>query len=132
MWNSILEEVDREDARAKDDGVPWRVFFICADLSWFGQVKRDLECLQPNWLCLHVAGVEALETAEWRSANALMVDGNAAGAREWLEKLKKERPEINCLIRCDVSEKASGDKSKELGFPTLATQSDASALASSL
>jgi putative nucleotidyltransferase with HDIG domain len=132
MSDSAIEEVDREEPAAKDAGAPWRVLFVGADAAWFGQIKRDLTCLHPDWLCLHAPVVEAPETAEWRSANALVVDGTVAGARAWLETIKKERANVNCVIRCDDAEKTVADALSGLGFPTLARQSDASALASCL
>jgi len=99
---------------------------------WFGQIKRDVGCLHPDWLCHYAPEVVPQENLSWRLADALIVEGRAAGAREWLEQVRKERPEINCLIRCDISEKPVADVWKGLGYPMLANHSDASTLASSL
>jgi HD-like signal output (HDOD) protein len=111
---------------------PWRVLFIGADPLWFGQIKGDVGCLQPEWICLNALEVGGTETLDWRSANALVVEGRVAGAREWLEHVKKERPGVNCLIRCDISDKPVADVWKGLGYPMLPNHSDASTVASSL
>ena len=108
------------------------MLFVGGDPLWFGQIKGDFGCLQPTWLCLHAAEVAQTETLDWRSADALVVEGRAAGAREWLEKAKKERAGINCLIRCDFSEKSVTAGWKGLGYTMLANHCDAHALASSL
>lgn len=127
-----ITEADRKSPAGSAGATPWRVLFVGADPLWFGQIRRDVGCLHPDWLCLHAPAVVAPENLEWRSANALVVEGRAAGAREWLEQIRKERLNINCLIRCDVSEKPVADGWKGLGYPMLASQSDASTLAASL
>ena len=112
---------------------PWRVLFVGADPLWFAQIKGDLECLHPEWLCQlapEVAGVA--QDAEWQKADALVVEGGAAGTREWMETVKKEKPHSNCLIRGDLSDKAVVNAWKGLGFTMLASTGDASLLASSL
>ncbi len=112
---------------------PWRVLFVGAEPLWFGQIKRDIGCLHPDWQCLHVAEVGAAsKNKDWHSVQALVVEGAAAGARQWLEAIKKERPNTNCLIRCDLSDKAVVDGLKGLGFPLVASASDASLLAAGL
>jgi putative nucleotidyltransferase with HDIG domain len=108
------------------------VLFVGADPLWFAQLLGDIGCLQPDWMCLHAPELVALENLEWRSADALVVEGRLAGAREWLEKARKERPDLNCLIRCDVSEKSVTDAWKGLGLTMLPSQSDASSMVSSL
>jgi putative nucleotidyltransferase with HDIG domain len=132
MSHQTVKEAVLESPAGCDGATPWRVLFVGADPLWFGQIKRDVGCLHPDWLCLHSPGVTAPENQEWRSANALVVEGGAVGAREWLEQVKNERFDINCLIRCDISEKAMADGWKGLGYPMLASHSDASTLASSL
>jgi putative nucleotidyltransferase with HDIG domain len=127
-----MQEDDRKSTAAAVGASSWRVLFVGADPLWFGQIKRDVECLQPDWLCMNASGVAAPENLEWRSADALVVEGRTAGAREWLEKVRKERPGINCLIRCDISEKPVADAWKGLGYPMLANHGDAGTLASSL
>jgi len=132
MSHPAIKEADGKSPAGCAGATPWRVLFVGADPLWFGQIKGDVGCLQPDWLCLNAPAVLATENMEWRSANALVVDGRAAGAREWLERVKKERPGVNCLIRCDISEKPVADGWKGLGYPMLASHCDASALASTL
>ncbi|HUD49605.1 MAG TPA: HDOD domain-containing protein [Candidatus Baltobacteraceae bacterium] len=117
-----------ESARATS----WRVLFVGADPLWLGQIKGDIGFLHPDWLCLEVPEISAMEYMDWRLASAVVIDGRSAGAREWLEQARKERPSLNCLIRCDVSEKPVAEVWKGLGYPMLASHSDASTLVSSL
>jgi putative nucleotidyltransferase with HDIG domain len=132
MSHSAIEEADRKNPARCAGATPWRVLFVGADPLWFGQIKGDVGCLQPDWLCLNAPEIVATEKLDWRSANALVVEGRAAGAREWLELARKERPDLNCLIRCDISEKPVADGWKGLGYPMLASHSDASTLACTL
>jgi len=128
--SSTCAEVDSpSEVRTSE---PWRVLFIGADPLWFEQIKRDVSCLQPDWLCLHAPHVVAMESLDWRSASALVVDAQALGAREWLEQARKERPELNCLIRCDFLDKPVTGLWKGLGYPMLPNHTDASILAASL
>jgi HD-like signal output (HDOD) protein len=133
MSDTAVKQAARKSPAEAADAAPSRVLFVGADPLWFGQIKRDVECLHPDWLCLLMPDVAAAaENEEWRSADALVVEGGAAAAREWLETVKKERPNSNCLIRCDLSDKAVVDGWKGLGYPMVASASDASMLASSL
>jgi HD-like signal output (HDOD) protein len=132
MSHPAIAEADRKNQAGCVGATSWRVLFVGADPLWFGQIKGDVGCLQPDWLCLHAPEVVAMENLDWQSVNALVVEGQAAGAREWLEQARKERPDINCLIRCDISEKLVADGWKGLGYPMLASHSDASTLASTL
>jgi HD-like signal output (HDOD) protein len=129
---SISTEADPSGLLPVGGAAPWRVLFIGSDPLWFGQIKGDVGCLQPDWLCLHAPGVAEMENLNWRSANALVVEARASDTRDWLEKARKERPDMNCLVRCDFSEKSVTDRWKGLGYPMLAAHSDASVLASSL
>jgi len=132
MSAAICPEIDQRTTPEAPGAGPWRVLFVGSDPLWFGQIKGDVGCLRPDWFCLHAPSVSALEELKWRSANAVVVEAKALCAREWLEKAKKERPDLNCLIRCDFSDKLIADRWKGLGYPMLASHSDASALASSL
>jgi putative nucleotidyltransferase with HDIG domain len=132
MATPISIEADLKSPTESVGVSPWRVLFIGVDPLWFGQLQGDVGCLQPDWICLHVPELGAIESLNWRSANALVVDAGAAGAKEWLEQARKERPDMNCLIRCDFSNKAVADIWKGLGYTMLANHSDASALASGL
>jgi len=133
-----MQDADVQEAAGKSPvggtgAAPWHVLFVGADPLWFGQTKRDIECLYPDWLCLLLTDVGAtLEVEEWRTADALVVEGAAAAAREWLEMVKLERPHCNCIIRCDLSDKTVVDGWKGLGYPMVASASDASMLAASL
>jgi HD-like signal output (HDOD) protein len=124
-----VEESSLPDVAAP---VPWRVLFLGPDPLWFGQIKGDVGCLQPDWLCLHAPDVGAMEGLDWRSANALVVEAKAPGTREWLEQARQERPDLNCLIRCDFSEKPVLDKWKGMGYPMVASHNDTGSLASAL
>jgi hypothetical protein len=100
---------------------------------WFGQIKRDIGCLHPGWLCLQASDVRVGPVSlEWQSANAVVVEGRVPGTRAWLEQIASQRPNINCVIRCDLADKPVVDEWKGLGFPIVASQGDASALCSSL
>ena len=72
------------------------------------------------------------ENSEWQGADALVVEGGAVGAREWMETVKKEKPNSNCLIRCDLSDKTVVNAWKGLGYTMVASTGDTSLLASSL
>jgi putative nucleotidyltransferase with HDIG domain len=103
------------------------------DPLWFGQIKRDIGCLHPGWLCLQASDVRVGPVSlEWQSADAVVVEGRVPGTRAWLEQVASERPNINCVIRCDLADKPVVDEWKGLGFPIVASQGDASALCSSL
>jgi len=132
MSHLASNEPDRKSPAGCAGSGLCRVLFVGADRLWFEQIKRDVGWLHPNWLCLHAPAVAPLENLEWQSANALVVEGRAAGAREWLERVRKERLDLNCLIRCDISEKPVAQEWKGLGFPMLHSHSDASMLAASL
>jgi hypothetical protein len=133
MPNPPVKQAARKSSAEGADVVPWRVLFVGADALWFGQIKSDLECLYPDWLCQLMPDVAAVaENAEWQGADALVVEGGAAGAREWMETVKKEKPNSNCLIRCDLSDKTVVNAWKGLGYTMLASTGDASLLASSL
>jgi putative nucleotidyltransferase with HDIG domain len=133
MPNPAIKQAARKSSAEGAGAAPWRVLFVGADPLWFGQIKSDVECLHPDWLCLLMPEVgAATENPEWRSADALVVEGGAAGTREWMETVKKERPNSNCLIRCDLSDKPVVDAWKGLGYSMVASTSDASMLALSL
>jgi HD-like signal output (HDOD) protein len=133
MADPAVKQATRKSTAEGANATPWRVLFVGADPLWFGQIKRDLECLYPDWLCLHLPEVGgAGENPDWQSADALVVEGGAAGARQWLEGVKKERPNCNCLIRCDLSDKPVVDGWKGFGYTMVASASDASMLASGL
>jgi HD-like signal output (HDOD) protein len=132
MSHPAIKEAEGKSPAGGNGATPWRVIFVGADPLWFGQIRGDVGCLQPDWLCLNAPEVVATEKLDWRSANALVVEGRAAGAREWLEQARKERPDLNCLIRCDISEKSVANGWKGLGYTMLPHHSDASTLASSL
>jgi putative nucleotidyltransferase with HDIG domain len=127
-----IEEANGTSPARVVSAAPWRVLFVGADPLWFGQIKGDVGCLQPDWICLNAPVLGATANLDWKSANALVVEGRLAGAREWLEQVKTERPGINCLIRCDISDKSVADGWKGLGYPMLPNLSDAGTLASSL
>jgi HD-like signal output (HDOD) protein len=127
------KQAARKSSAEAGGAAPWRVLFVGADPLWFSQIKNDLECLNPDWLCELMPDVAAAaDNAESRSADAFVVEGGAAGAREWLDSVKKEKPSTNCLIRCDLSDKPVVDAWKGLGYTMLASTGDASLLASSL
>jgi putative nucleotidyltransferase with HDIG domain len=127
------QEADRKNPTESAGATPWRVLFVGSDPLWFGQIKRDVGCLHPDWVCLLAPDVgAAAANQEWRTADALVVEAKAGGVREWLEKVKLERPEINCLVRCDLSDKPVVDRWKGLGYSMAASHSDASMLASGL
>jgi HD-like signal output (HDOD) protein len=132
MSVAAIREVELERPADCAVAAPWRVLFVGADPLWFEQIKRDVECLHPDWLCLHAPGVVAPENPDWRSANALVVEGTISGAREWLDQVKEERTRINCLIRCDISDSVALEGWKGLGYPLVDSRSDASLLASNL
>ncbi|HEV7928089.1 MAG TPA: HDOD domain-containing protein, partial [Verrucomicrobiae bacterium] len=133
MPNPPVKQAARKSSAESADAVPWRVLFVGADSLWFGQIKGDLACLYPHWLCQLMPEVAAAaEDSAWRNADALVVEGGAAGAREWMAAVKKEKPNANCLIRCDLADKTVADAWKGLGYTMLASTGDASLLASSL
>jgi putative nucleotidyltransferase with HDIG domain len=132
MSQFAIKEVEQMTPTDTAAVIPWRVLFVGADPLWFGQIKGDIGCLQPDWICLHATEVGTVENSDWGLATALVVEGRAVGAREWLEQVRKDRPDMNCLIRCDISEKPVAEVWKGLGLPMLASQSDASTLVSSL
>jgi HD-like signal output (HDOD) protein len=133
MPDPAVKQAARKSPTEGADATPWRVLFVGADPLWFGQIKRDVGCLHPDWLCLLLKDVGAApKNEEWRSADALVVEGAAAGARVWLETVKKDRPHSNCLIRCDLSDKPVVDGWKGLGYTMVPSTSDASMLASGL
>jgi putative nucleotidyltransferase with HDIG domain len=133
LSNPANKRVDRESSPDKAGSTAWRILFVEADPLWFGQIKRDIGCLHPGWICLQTSDVRIGPVGlEWQSANAVVVEGQVAGAREWLVEVTKRRPDINCLVRCDLSDKAAVGAWKGLGFPMLASHSDASTLSSSL
>jgi len=133
MPSPAIKKAARKSSAEGAGAAPWRVLFVGADPLWFGQIKSDLECLYSDWLCQLMPDVAAAaENAEWQTADAFVVEGGVAGTREWLGMVKKERPNTNCLIRCDLSDKAIVDGWKGLGHTLLASTSDASMLASSL
>jgi HD-like signal output (HDOD) protein len=133
MPDSDVNEAARTGPVEGTEAAAWRVLFVGADPLWFGQIKRDVGCLYPEWICVLMPDVGAVaEAEEWRSADALVVEGAAPAAREWLEMVKLERPHCNCIIRCDLSDKAVMDVWKGLGYPMASSASDASMLASSL
>jgi putative nucleotidyltransferase with HDIG domain len=63
---------------------------------------------------------------------ALVVDGRAAEARPLIEAVREQRPEILCLVRCEMAEPKAVDLWKGLGVPLVASHADASTLAASL
>jgi HD-like signal output (HDOD) protein len=133
LSNPANREADRNSPPEKGGSTPWRILFVEADPLWFGQIKRDIECLHPGWLCLQSSEVRVGPVGlEWQAADALVVEGWVAGTREWLEEVVRQRPNINCLIRCDLSDKPVVNTWRGLGFPMLASHSDASTLSSSL
>jgi putative nucleotidyltransferase with HDIG domain len=133
MSDPAVKPAARKSPAEGAGATPWRVLFVGADPLWFGQIKRDIGCLYPDWLCLLLPDVAAAsENPLWQSADALVVEGGAACAREWLETVKKERPKSNCLIRCHLSDKPVVDGWKGLGYTMVASTSDASMLALSL
>jgi HD-like signal output (HDOD) protein len=132
MSAAICPEIEQKTTPEAPGGAPWRVLFIGSDPLWFGQIQGDFGCLQPDWICLHATSVSELEDLKWRTANAFVMEAKALCAREWLEKAKKELPDLNCLVRCDLSDKLIADRWKGLGYPMLPSYSDASAVASSL
>jgi putative nucleotidyltransferase with HDIG domain len=130
MPDTAITQAVRKNSAPGADAATWRVLFVGADPLWFGQIKRDVECLYPDWLCVLMPEVgAALENQDWRSADAFVVEGGASGVRAWLEMVKKERPHFNCLVRCDLSDKSVADGWKGLGYTMLASTSDASMLA---
>lgn len=112
---------------------PWRVLFVGADPLWFSQIKRDLDFLHLGWDCLEASDIrKGPVPLEWQPADAFVVEGRTPSAREWLEAVKNIRPNLNCLVRCDLSDKAVVNEWKGLGFPLISSLSDASTVASSL
>ncbi|HTA30852.1 MAG TPA: HDOD domain-containing protein, partial [Candidatus Cybelea sp.] len=115
------------------DAPAWRVLFVGADPLWFAQTQGDMGCLHPDWQCILIPDLRgASENSDWQSADALVVEGAAPGARDWLEGVKKEKPSVNCLVRCDLSDKAVADGWKGLSYTLMASACDASMLASGL
>ncbi|HEY3862611.1 MAG TPA: HDOD domain-containing protein [Verrucomicrobiae bacterium] len=131
--NLINKDAARGTPPEKAGSTSWRILFVEPDILWFEQVKRDMECLHPGWVCMQASPVLAGPISlEWQAADAIIVEGRAAGARPWLETVVRARPNINCLIRCDLADKPLVDEWKRLGFPMLASRGDASALCSTL
>jgi putative nucleotidyltransferase with HDIG domain len=117
------------------EGLPaqWRVLFVAGDALWFGQLQQDLACLQPDWVCLHAAdSVEAVKILTATALEALVVDGQTPNARPLIEAVREQRPEILCLIRCEMSDPKAVDLWKGLGIPLMASHADATTLAASL
>jgi HD-like signal output (HDOD) protein len=130
MPDPAKQQAGRKNSAQGAGAATWRVLFVGADPLWFSEIKRDVECLYPDWSCLLMPDVGAAsENSDWRIADGLVVEGAATGAREWLDTVKRERPNTNCLIRCDLSDKSVIDAWKGLGFTLASSASDASMLA---
>ncbi len=111
----------------------WRVLFVGGDALWFGHLQQDMTCLQPDWVCLHApesgAAVKILTSGPLA---ALVVEGRVAEARPLVEAVREQRPEIICLVRCEMSERKAVELWKGLGVPLVPSHGDASTLAASL
>ncbi len=110
-----------------------QILFLGVDSLWFGQVKRDMGCLYPSWSCALATDARlGPMKPEWNSADAVVIEGSVAGAREWIQSIRKERPDIACVVRCDLASKPAVEAWKGSGLPIIASTIDASALASAL
>ena len=106
---------------------------VGGDPLWFGQLQQDMECLQPDWLCLHAPdGAGALKILASGPVEALVVEGQAPDARPLVEAVMEERPDVICLVRCAISDRQEAELWKGLGIPLVAAHGDASTLVSSL
>jgi len=110
-----------------------RILFVGGNPLWFGQVQRDVACLQPGWGCLYVSNVPAaFRILATQTVEALVVDGEIFDARRLLDAVKEQWPQMNCLIRCAMSDRKGADSWKGLDVPLIDSQKDASTLISSL
>jgi HD-like signal output (HDOD) protein len=110
-----------------------RVLFVGNNPLWFGQVQRDVSCLQTGWACLYVSNVPAaFRVLATDRIDSLVVDGEIFDSRRLLDAVKAQWPQMNCLIRCVLSDRTTADSWKGSDVPLLDSQKDASALISSL
>ena len=111
----------------------WCALFVGGDPLWFGHLQRDVACLQPDWVCLHAPdSTGALRILAGGAVGAMVVDGQAGDARRLIEAVREEMPQINCLIRCDISDRKGMDSWKGLDVALVDSHRDASGLVTSL
>jgi putative nucleotidyltransferase with HDIG domain len=111
----------------------WTALFVGGGELWFSQIQRDVTCLQPEWTCLRADDcASALKIITTGPIETLVVDGQMPEANLLVESVKEDRPEIICLIRCEMSDRAEADAWKGFNIPLVPRHADAATLVSSL